>query len=102
MAVLDRPKLEPALWTASSTNWPTSSSALTASERDDGYSLRRARGHDAENARLPETAGISEAANQVWSRSAGSKDARTARLIALLNLGVHGRSISGHDLAAVP
>lgn len=52
------------------------------------------RGSDAEKARLPETAGISEAANHVCARAAGSKDARTARLIALLKLRVHGRSIS--------
>jgi hypothetical protein len=40
------------------------------------------------------TAGISGAANHVCARTAGSKDARMARLIALLNLRVHGRSIS--------
>ena len=52
------------------------------------------RGSQAENGRLPKTAGISEAANHVSARAAGSKDARTARLIAPLNLRVHGRSIS--------
>src|SRR4051812_45491183 len=47
--------------------------------------------------RLPETAGIRGrriTCVHVCARTAGSKDAPTGRLIALLNLRVHGRSIS--------